>query len=185
MSTPAPARLPSDLELRPLMAADAGAIVALIGACDRTYLEWAPSGWSPPPEEPGIAKWKARLGEAKRWAEGGFEQSGDLVAMASARAAREDGGTEIEGRGRLGALFVHPERWGEGIGLALLRRAEGAMRDLGCGSATLETPEAAPARGFYDRCGWKANGVREFKDDLGMWMVEYETSLAAPDTDLT
>ena len=185
MSSPAPARLPSDLELRPLMPADAVAIVALIGACDRTYLEWAPSGWSPPPEEPGIAKWGTRLGEAKRWAEGAFERSGDLVAMASARAARGDDGTEIKRRGRLGALFVHPERWGEGIGLALLRRAEGAMRDLGCESATLETPEAAPARGFYERNGWRANGMREYKGDLGMWMVEYETSLAAPDTGLS
>jgi hypothetical protein len=59
------------------------------------------------------------------------------------------------------------------------------MRDLGCESATLETPEAAPARGFYERNGWRANGMREYKGDLGMWMVEYETSLAAPDTGLS
>ena len=87
MSSPEPALLPSDLKLRPLVPEDAAAIVALISACDRTYLEWA--------------------------------------------------------------------------------------------------PESAPARAFYERYGWNANGVREFKDDLGMWMVEYETSLAAPDTGLT
>ena len=185
MSSPEPAPLPPDLELRPLAPDDAAAIVALIGACDRTYLDWAPSGWSPPPEEPAVAKWEARLAEPGRWARGAFESSGGLAAMVAGRRAMTQDGEPIEARGRLGALFVHPTRWREGIGLALLRRAERAMRDLGCESATLETPEAAPARGFYERHGWHANGVRKFKDDLGMWMVEYESSLTAPDTGLT
>jgi GNAT superfamily N-acetyltransferase len=167
------------------MPAHAAAIGDLIGACDRTYLEWAPDGWSPPPQEAGVAKWEARLAEADRWARGAFESSGRLAAMVAARQARTQDGQPIEARGRLGALFVDPARWKEGIGVALLRHAERAMRDLGFESATLETPESAPARAFYDRCGWKANGVREFKDDLGMWMVEYETSLAARDTGLT
>ena len=177
MSPPEPT-LPGELELRPLSPADAAAIAALIGACDRTYLEWAPSGWSPPAEQPG--KWETRLGEAERWAEGAFDPSGRLIAMGSARRARADDGSDIEARGRLGALFVDPDRWGEGLGLLFLRRAERAMRDLGCESASLETPEDAPARAFYERHGWSAYGGREFKDDLGMWMVEYETSLAAP-----
>jgi GNAT superfamily N-acetyltransferase len=185
VSSPEPAPLPSDLELRPLVPKHATAIVVLIAACDRTYLEWAPSGWSPPPEEAGIAKWEARLAEADRWARGAFESSGRLAAMAAARPAKTQDGVPIEARGRLGALFVDPTRWQEGIGVALLRRAEHAMRDLGCESATLETPESAPARAFYERHGWNPKGGREFKDDLGMWMVEYETSLAAPDTGLT
>ena len=176
MSSPEPA-LPGDLAPRPLVPADAAAIVSLIGACDRTYLEWAPGGWHPPAEQP--AKWETRLGEAERWAEGAFESSGRLVAMASARRARTENGTEIPARGRLGALFVDPDRWGEGIGLALLRRAERALRDLGCESASLETPEGAPARAFYERHGWSAYGGPQFKEDLGMWMLEYETDLAA------
>jgi GNAT superfamily N-acetyltransferase len=177
--------LPRGLELRRLEPADVTTIVALIYDCDMSFLEWAPAGWSPPPAEAGIAKWEPRLVEADRWTRGAFDASGGLVAIASARRGRTDDGSTIEARGRLGALFVHPSRWREGIGAALLRRAVQGMRDLDCETASLETPEQGPARAFYERHGWEANGKREFKDDLGMWEVEYETRLTARDPALT
>jgi GNAT superfamily N-acetyltransferase len=178
VSAAEPAALPSDLELRELRVEDADAIASLIGACDQTYLQWAPSGWTTPPESEAREKWTRRLAEPERWTLGAVDAKGRLVAMVAARQATAGEGREVLlGRGLLEALFVDPPRWGQRIGIGLLERAESAMQGLGFDVAVLSTPEAAPARAFYEKAGWSSNGVREYLESFDMWMVEYEKQL--------
>ncbi len=59
-------------------------------------------------------------------------------------------GAELDG------LFVEPERWGHGIGRALVEAAVHQARRRG---VTLITVVASPtARTFYERCGFTAEG---------------------------
>ncbi len=174
-----PAPLPSDLSIRALGPEDAGAVAELIGACDQTYLQWAPDDWSPPPEHEERAKWERRLGESGRWSEGAFDGQGGLVGMVVARQATEDveRATPVAGLGHVGALFVHPARWRQGVGIGMLQHAEQAMAERGFDRLMLRTPEWAPARRFYEAAGWTATGAREFREDFDMWVVHYEKNL--------
>jgi GNAT superfamily N-acetyltransferase len=173
------AALPADLELRELRVSDAQAIAALIDACDQTYLEWAPPDWTPPPQAESVEKWQRRLGGTERWSCGAFDADGRLAAMASARPeVDEDVGEAVPGVAHLGALFVHPSRWREGIGANLLRRAEEGMRELGYRRAVLRTPEGAPARALYESAGWSLTGERDFHESIRMTMAIYAKDLA-------
>jgi GNAT superfamily N-acetyltransferase len=172
---PAPA-LPSDLTERELGSGDAAATAALIAACDQTYLESAPEGWTPPSEEQEREDWREKLGEPDRWCHGAFDPVGELVAMIAVRDAVEDD-ESIAGVGQVSALFVHPSRWRQGIATRLLADGEQIMRERGVGRARLRTPEWAPARGFYEAQGWRATEVREFADKWDMWTIRYEKTL--------
>jgi GNAT superfamily N-acetyltransferase len=171
---------PADLRFRELRPADAGRVAALIAACDQTYLEWAPPGWQPPAEEDERAKWEGRLAEPDRWSKGAFDRSGELIAMVVTRQARDDADEPLAGRGHVGALFVHPGRWRQGIAGRLMAEAEEQMRRRGFRLALLRTPEQAPARRFYEAIGWKGTGQRGFREDFGMWVIDYEKDLGLP-----
>jgi hypothetical protein len=51
------------------------------------------------------------------------------------------------------------------------------MREGGYGHAILWTPTAAPARGFYERCGWHLDGREQWSTELQLPMVGYEKHL--------
>ncbi len=156
--------------------ADAGALVALIAACDETYRAWAPAGWAPP-EVP--ADWRARVREPDRWSLVAAEPSFGLVAFASFRPAfaRDEPGARsgppLPGLAHVGALYVHPLRWRRGIGAAMLARAEAAMRERGFARARLWTPDGAPAERFYRTLGWEPDGRRAWNEWLGLQVVGY------------
>ncbi len=169
--------LPSDLSLRELGSEDAAASAALISACDQTYIEYAPAGWTPPSEESERERWREILAEPARIRRGAFDESGKLVALFTARQEVEDD-VPLEGVGHVGALFVHPSRWREGNAAAMLAEGERLMREQGLRQAKLRTPEWAPARHFYEAQGWSMTGEREFQERWDMWTVTYEKSLA-------
>src|SRR5947207_7875108 len=131
-------------------------MASLMARGNATYREFAPRFWQPPPVERTQSQWYLRLREADRWTRVAVGRDGDLVALASWRAARERGeeGPQIPGVSYVSHLYVRPERWGNGIASGLLERAESAMRESGCRQAILWTPTGAPARGFYERFGW-------------------------------
>jgi GNAT superfamily N-acetyltransferase len=53
-------------------------------------------------------------------------------------------------------LYVHPDRWGSGVGARLHDEALGAARRLGIGSLNLWVLERNRiARTFYERRGWR------------------------------
>ena len=102
--------------VRPGEAADADAAVAVY---ERSNLARRHGAW--PGQAARVDHVRARLRDPGTWflvaAEGP-----EMVAMASARALREqDGeGPVIPGACFLGFLYVAPERWGRGIGGAVL-----------------------------------------------------------------
>ena len=170
-------QLPSGVETRALGLEDVDAVAALIAACDRTYLDWAP-GWDPPEESEERAKWTQRLSSGDGWTLGAFEGE-KLVGMVMAEQAMAgDDGPHHPDRGHLRSLFVDPSHWREGIGGELLSRAERAMLELGYKTAELETPEAAPARQLYERAGWTVLGHQGRHKRLGLPMVKYEKALS-------
>jgi GNAT superfamily N-acetyltransferase len=72
--------------------------------------------------------------------------------------AEEDGrvvGIATVGAEELYAIYVHPDRWGGGVGQALLDRAHVALAET-CDEARLTVLAAnLRARRFYERNGWE------------------------------
>jgi GNAT superfamily N-acetyltransferase len=72
--------------------------------------------------------------------------------------AEEDGaivGELILGTSELFAIYVHPERWGTGVGQVLLDRAHAELART-CDAAVLTCLVDNPrARRFYERNGWE------------------------------
>lgn len=73
-------------------------------------------------------------------------------------AADDDGevvGILTVGTDELYAIYVHPERWGTGVGQALLDQAEATLAQT-CEAAVLTCMVGnARARRFYERNGWE------------------------------
>jgi ribosomal protein S18 acetylase RimI-like enzyme len=87
----------------------------------------------------------------------------EVVAFASLGPAREDDAT-----GELYAIYVHPERCGQGVGRALMAEGLERLRGSGFAEAILWVLEDNPrTRRFYERSGWSTDGgvkVDEFLD---------------------
>jgi len=79
----------------------------------------------------------------------------DLVGFAA-------GGPSLDGddaEGQVYALYVDPARWRGGAGRALLAAAEERLRETGSERGALWVLSTnAPARSFYEACGWHADG---------------------------
>ena len=80
----------------------------------------------------------------------------EVVGFASVGRSREEG---AENEGELYAIYLHPSRWSQGIGRALLERAEESMRASGFEQAILWVMEGNE-RGerFYRAAGWERDG---------------------------
>jgi len=69
-------------------------------------------------------------------------------------------GDDEAGLGEIWAIDVDPGAWGRGVGRALLDAAVRALATRGFAEAILWVFEAnVPARGFYERLGWFADGA--------------------------
>ena len=148
---------------------DISDISLLVGRCDETCAGWAPFGWQPPPRVAIEARWRQRLARTDAWARVAIEDGEIIGAVAAERA-------------ELCALYVDPEHWCRGIGGTFLHCAERAMQERGVAEAVLWTPERSPARRFYERRGWSADGRRAESALLAMTVVAYAKRLgsAAP-----
>jgi GNAT superfamily N-acetyltransferase len=173
--------LPADLRERPLELSDAPALAALARACEESYLDWAPAGWSVPQAPPG---WAERFVGPGRWAHVAVDGGGRLVGSVAFRQAHADAapgppsGPLLAGVAHVGIVFVHPSRWREGIAGALLASAEAEMRLRGYVSEQLWTPEGAPAERFYAARGWERDGRRAWHSWVGLTVVGYARDLA-------
>jgi GNAT superfamily N-acetyltransferase len=166
------------VELRPPAPADVDAMLTVVAACDETWREWTPDGWEPPAA--GSARWVRELGHPERWTRLAVEPEpgGRVVGLVSWGPARM--GPEwrvVPGTAHLGALFVHPERWREGIAARLLEDSVAAMRAAGYRRARLSTPEGAPAERFYRAHGWSRTGAPRWHSVLALWSVDYAREL--------
>jgi GNAT superfamily N-acetyltransferase len=171
--------LSHELQVRPPGADDVPGMAKLMVRGNSTYRDWAPRFWQPPAFERTQSQWHLRLREGERWTRVVIDSDENLVALASWRPAREHGdeGVEVPGVGYVSHLYVEPSRRGHGIGGGLMGTAEKAMRAGGCTSSILWTPEGAPARGFYERCGWRRDGRERWSTELHLPMVGYEKRL--------
>jgi GNAT superfamily N-acetyltransferase len=161
--------------LRALRPGDADGMRAVLEACERSWTEFAPAGWTPPPA--GGAHWLRELERGPDWTR--VAESDDaIVGFASWGEARDAAlGPPIRGVANLNALFVHPSWWREGIATRLLEDAEAAMRDAGYAWGRLFTPQGAPAEQFYRAQGWIADGRLAWHHVLGFAVVGYAREL--------
>jgi len=90
------------------------------------------------------------------------EDEGGLLGLVSGGAAEgSDAACEI------GALYVHPQRQGQGIGRALLRAAAGHLAELGYAELRIGVLSAnSPARAFYEAMGGRETG-QDTEDEEG------------------
>lgn len=104
--------------------------------------------------------WRGVLGRTPRPGGATFvvEDGSDVVGFASVGASRDEG---AEQEGELYAIYLHPSRWGNGIGRALLQRAEESMRSSGYRRALLWVLAGNKrAERFYRAAGWEADGEK-------------------------
>jgi GNAT superfamily N-acetyltransferase len=161
--------LPRDLAVRAVSEEDGPTVVALIATCEATFADWLPAGWAPPMVAPD---WPDRFLEADRWSRAAFDPAGAAIAFVSFDPA------ERAGFAHVGAVFVHPSRWRQGIAAELLESAEAEMHARDFTAAQLWTPDGAPAERFYRAQGWLRTERRLWHEWLGLTVVGYEKTLA-------
>jgi GNAT superfamily N-acetyltransferase len=171
--------LAGGLSLREARSTDAPAMAKLMVRGNSTYREWAPRFWQPPGLERTQSQWTMRLRENERWTRVAIAADGEMVALCSWRPARDYGeeGPPVPGVSYVSHLYVDLPLWGNGIASGILELAEKAMREDGYVRSILWTPTDAPARGFYERCGWRLDGRERWSGELQLPMVGYEKPL--------
>lgn len=103
------------------------------------------------------------------------EDDGTLVGFASVGASRDE-----DAEGELYAIYALPERWGTGVGTALMAAGVDALRTAGYRDAVLYVLEDNPrARRFYEREGWALDGTTKSDEFFGVRVneVRYRRSL--------
>lgn len=102
------------------------------------------------------------------------EADGEVVGFCTV------GPSDDAGWGEVFAIYVHPDRWGEGHGRRLIGAGEASLREAGFRRALLWVLEANyRARAFYERQDWTL-GSRFRVEDIGgvqVTEVRYETWL--------
>jgi GNAT superfamily N-acetyltransferase len=116
---------------------------------------------------PRVALWRERLPLVA-------EEEGEIVGFAHV------GPSDEEPVGEVYRLFVLPERWGTGVGRALMERALEQLRAAGFAEATLWVHQDNPrARRFYEAGGWRLDGAEKELEqfDIRVTEVRYRISL--------
>jgi GNAT superfamily N-acetyltransferase len=87
-----------------------------------------------------------------------LEDGGAVEGFAAVGSARDE---DVAHLGEVYAIYVHPSRWGGGLGRKLIRAAEETLRESGSSEAMLWVLEQNPrARRFYEAGGWRAAASR-------------------------
>jgi len=100
---------------------------------------------------------RARLGQPDRWMlvvpmPGSAELAGYLAWE------KHPDHTSTHTIAHLRMILVHPDWQGSGLGARLLRWFEDAAKAKGCSKALFDVVAGSPARGFYDRQGYRHSG---------------------------
>ena len=145
-----------------------------------SFRAWAGPGFDPPPAAMEAPKIREGLERPSTWALlalSGGEPAGH-VAITQARE-REEPRPDIPGLAHFWMLFVRPPWWGSGLaarlnGLAVERgRPRAATPRCACTRPRATTR----ARAFYEREGWRTDGVAIPEPLLGLDLVEYRRDL--------
>lgn len=104
------------------------------------------------------------------------EDSGDITGFISIIGVARDEDAR-PGTAEIPALYVHPLRWRNGIGLELMLVALSALRAADVIDVTLWVIEDNErARAFYARCGFTPDGARK-RNQFGVTEVRLRLSL--------
>jgi ribosomal protein S18 acetylase RimI-like enzyme len=101
-----------------------------------------------------------RLAQWEEWLRGGLEPGRVVVVEQTGLGVRGFASWrrqhERPQTAELGAMYLSPEAWGQGLGRLLLNTVVDRMRDRGCRDAVLWVhPDNQRARRFYEAAGWK------------------------------
>ena len=94
----------------------------------------------------------------------------------------QDAPADGPGWGEIYAIYVHPDRWGTGIGRTLLATALATL-DSACPVALWVLEANASARRFYERSGFAADGARSTFEIAGALIPEVRYQRPAADAD--
>jgi GNAT superfamily N-acetyltransferase len=110
--------------------------------------------------EPRVALWRERLPLVA-------ENGDGIIGFAHV------GPSEDEAVGEIYRFFVLPERWGEGVGRALMARALEQLRMVGFEEAILWVhADNRRARRFYEAGGWRLDGAEKDVESFGIPVTE-------------
>ena len=110
-------------------------------------------------------------------------ESGGIRGFATTAPAQD---SNMSDYGELCALYVDPDHWGRGIGVALVSAARARLFDLGFRNAILWVLVGnVRAERFYRRDQWTPDGGRRTEDRWGFKVndVRYRRNLEAPNAD--
>jgi len=156
-----------ELTFREATAVDAPEMAETVGIGFDTYRSFAPPGWEPPPFAVEVAAIRSRMAGGDAWAL--LARDGDGPAGHIALLADPAPGTAY-----LWQLFLRPPHWGTGLADRLHEAFLEASRVRGYERARLRTPLGqARSRRFYERNGWRTDGVASFEDTLGLELLVY------------
>lgn len=105
------------------------------------------------------------------------EYQGAIAGWAAIGKSRDG----IEGAGELFAIYVDPALWRKGLGMRLMETAEAALWRRGYGACVLWVLEKnLPARSFYGRLGYAADGGRKSETIDGVDLIEIRVAKEKP-----
>ena len=166
-------------ELRQAGPEDAESLVETVRLGFASFRSWAGPGYDPPPPTMEASRIREGLELPSTWALlalSGGEPAGH-VAITQARE-REEPRPDIPGLAHLWMLFVRPPWWGSGLASRLNALAVEQAATRGYGAMRLHTPAGnLRARAFYEREGWRTDGVPTPEPMLGLDLVEYRRDL--------
>ena len=155
------------LTLLEATAADAPEMAETVGLGFDTYRSFAPPGWEPPPFAVEAAAIRSRmLGDdaLALLARDGDTPAGHIALLAD----------PAPGAVYLWQLFIRPAHWGTGLADQLHGEFLDASRTRGYRRARLRTPfDQGRSRRFYERNGWRTDGVASFEHTLGLDLLVY------------
>jgi len=98
------------------------------------------------------------------------ETAGEVAGFATFGPARDDPDTSD---GELYVVNVRPDRWGSGVGGALLAAVHAGLAGLGYRSAVLWVlPGNQRARAVYEHLGWRLDGAERTDEAFGVLVPE-------------
>ena len=106
-------------------------------------------------------------------------ESGEIRGFATTAPAQD---SNMSGYGELCALYVDPDDWGRGIGVALVSGARARLFDLGFRNAILWVLEGnVRAERFYRRDNWTPDGAQRTEEVWGIKVndLRYRRNLEA------
>lgn len=96
-------------------------------------------------------------------------EQGSIYGFATTAPSRD---MDLKDHGEIYALYVDPEQWGRGIGVALVSAARGHLFEFGFRNALLWVLAGnVRAERFYRRDGWASDGLRRTDS---VWSVTVE-----------